>query len=218
MKRRLAIVIAFLFVALGTLAVLCTDAYAHHAILSGTATCSNSDHVIAWSIGNSQPKEDMGIVSATAELGGAHYAVTGYTNPVAPSGSTSASTTIPGTLTGQVTLWVHGVWTDGHTSQRHVSVDLPATCAAVTTTTLAPTTTIPSPTTTSEVTSPRVPAPTTAPKPIAAPTGVDGGAGTPPQLAFTGASVAVLGVVGFGVLALGLALVRPGRRKVFGER
>lgn len=212
-----AAIFAALFITV--LVVFATSAHAlvpidaHHPIISGLPSCSTSDpseHVIDWTIGNSQPKKAMSITSATAELNGASYAVTGYVNPIAPSGSTTAQTTIPGDQTGTVTMWVHAQWTDGHLSQRHVTLDLPDPCTtAVTTTTTAPgTTTPPGVTTTTVKRGTTVPPSISSPAP---PTGTDGG-----QLAFTGGPSWMF--IGIAMIALGLGafglLIAPRRPRV----
>jgi len=54
---------------------LTAPAYAHHANLSGQTYCASNDHVITWSIGNSQSNLAMTIDSATATINGQSYAV-----------------------------------------------------------------------------------------------------------------------------------------------
>jgi hypothetical protein len=52
-------------------------AWAHHPVLSGTTVCSDGEHVISWTIGNSESGWVMHIDTATAVLGGQTFAVTG---------------------------------------------------------------------------------------------------------------------------------------------
>lgn len=160
------------FFAAMLLAVGMQFAYAHHPILSGTPSCPGPDHVIDWSIGNSQPKQTIvSFATITATMGGVTYPVTGYTLPVATLGDTSASSTIPGPLTGTVTLAVRAVWSDGHKALRTVDVDLPDPCPTTVTTT--PTTI---PTTTPTTTKVKVPGPTTVPT---TPSSMTGDSSTP---------------------------------------
>lgn len=149
--RKLILVMGFMLAASGA-AVMLTEgvAFAHHAIISGTTACPGPDHVITWSIGNSQKKETMTIDSAVATLNGTNYSADGYVSPVPDSGSTSATTTIPGALTGTVTLTIHSTWSDGHKRPNSGSVDLDTPCPTTTTTTptTTPVTTAPPVTTT----------------------------------------------------------------------
>ena len=153
--------------AAATITVLALPAWAHHPVLDGQTTCTNGDHVITWSIGNSQPDLEMTIASATASLDGTTttYAVTGYVSPVAVSGTTSASSTVPGSTLGTVTLTVTGTWSDNSLTTRTTSVSLGAACPEeTTTTTVAPTTTTteaPTTTTTEAPTTTTTEAPTT---------------------------------------------------------
>jgi len=97
-------------VVVAALGGLSAPAYAHHAIVSGSTVCAGNDHVITWSIGNNRDDEAMTIESATATVNGDTYAVTGYTSPVGFSGTTTATTVVPGSVDGTVTLSVHVTW------------------------------------------------------------------------------------------------------------
>jgi hypothetical protein len=110
-------------------------AWAHHPVLSGTTACSDGEHVISWTIGNSESGWVMHIDTATAVLGGQSFAVTGYTPNVAKLGSTSATSTLPGGSTGTVTITVKATWTDGTTATRSGTVTLSSNCSGPTTTT-----------------------------------------------------------------------------------
>ncbi len=127
----------------GLVAFLALPAWAHFPVLSGETNCPNGDHVVSWTIANSEtdPARPMTIVSADATLGGQHFAVTGYVSPVAASDTTPATTVIPGSVTGTVVLTINASWPDGVTATRTTSVALEPNCVGTTTTTIAPTTT-----------------------------------------------------------------------------
>ena len=133
---------------------LSAPAYAHHANLSGQTYCANNDHVVTWSIGNSQSNLPMTIDSATATINGDDYAVTGYTNPVPNSGTTNATSVVPGPVQGSLVLTVNVSWPNGVTWQGSATVALEGTCGCTctstssTTSTTEPTTTTTEPTTT----------------------------------------------------------------------
>jgi hypothetical protein len=113
-------------------------ASAHTAVLSGHTVCGNAEHVITWSIGNDYGLP-MTITSATASKGAATYAVTGYSANVGKNGSssdtTSATTVVPGNVTGSITLTVHVRWTDGFMRTDSTSVSLIGPCGSNSTTT-----------------------------------------------------------------------------------
>jgi LPXTG-motif cell wall-anchored protein len=122
---------------------LAAPASAHKAIVKGWTSCSDTNHVVIWSIGNDFNTE-MTINSATAQIGGQPVAVTGYTSPVGDQGTTSATSIVPGPTTGTITLTVHVSWPDRVTDTEQASVDLVTDCnhgSSTTTTTLPPTTT-----------------------------------------------------------------------------
>lgn len=186
-----------------SLAIGVSPAGAHHPEVSGIASCPAADHEIAWTIGNSQAVTRMTITSADAVLNGTSYAVTGYSSPVAPLVPTHATTTIPGTLTGDVVLTVAGRWPDGHVETRDATVTLEAPCPEVPTTTAPPTTVGVSPTTAPP---PHV-TPTTAKHAVVPPAnGTDGSSGKP-ELARTGFSSEWLLLIGFALVLLGFGAV-----------
>jgi LPXTG-motif cell wall-anchored protein len=127
---------------------LTAPAYAHHANLSGQTYCANNDHVVTWSIGNSQSNLAMHIDSATATINGKTYAVTGYTNPVPNSGTTNATSVVPGPVQGTLVLTVDVSWPNGATWHGTTSVPLQGTCGCGCTSTSSSTTTMPTTTTT----------------------------------------------------------------------
>jgi LPXTG-motif cell wall-anchored protein len=144
---RVGLVAGVVVAALGGLAL---PAYAHHAIVSGSTVCANNDHVITWSIGNNRDDELMTIESATATINGQSYAVTGYTSPVGFSGTTTATTVVPGPVTGTITLSVHVTWPT-YDNTNTADVPLEGTCGCgCTSTTTSPTTTEPTTTTTTD--------------------------------------------------------------------
>jgi LPXTG-motif cell wall-anchored protein len=129
---------------------LSAPAFAHHAILSGEQSCASNDHVITWSIGNNRDDETMTIDWAEATVNGQTYAVTGYTSPVGLSGTTTATTVIPGPVQGTVTLTVHVTWP---TYENTNTTELPltgGTCGCECTSTTTSTTTEPTTTTTTD--------------------------------------------------------------------
>lgn len=189
---------------------------AHHAILSGTDSCSNGEHVIDWTIGNSVAKRAMTIVSATAVFtpGGTVYSVDGYTSPVPGAGSTTATSTLPGGAIGTVEITVDGHWPDGHESVRHADVLTAVSCVVVTT----PPTTRPEPSTT-----PTVPkGGTTVPGSIIPPVTDTPSPGCPAGgLACTGSNDAVpLGLIGLGLIGFGAGALAiwPRNRALLGRK
>lgn len=194
------------------LAVGIQFAYAHHTILTGKSSCPGPDHVVAWSIANSQPHQTIvSFTTLTATMGGVTYPVTGYTLPIAVSGHTSATSTVPGSLTGTITLSVAAVWSDGHKESGTALVALPDPCPTIVTTPTTTPTTVTTPTTpkstpttpttpgtdmTGDSTGPTTPACVTPPS----------DASTAPKttcLAYTGSSPIGLGAVGVTIFGLG---------------
>ena len=160
-RRRRAVVSA---ASLATIAIFviatALPAWAHFPVLSGETVCSNGDHVITWSIGNSETNRAMHIESATATQGAQSFGVSGYTVDVAAAGATTATTTVPGSVTGTVTLTVEAHWSDGVDATRTTTVTLSSDCTPVTTTTTS-TTTSTSTTTEAPTTTTTTEAPTT---------------------------------------------------------
>jgi LPXTG-motif cell wall-anchored protein len=148
-------------IVVAVIAGLSAPAFAHHAILSGSTYCANNDHVITWSIGNNRDDEEMKIVWADATINGEHYAVTGYTSPVGLSGTTTATTVVPGPVQGTITLAVHVEWPT-YDNVNTTDVPLEGTCGCeCTTTTTSTTTTEPTTTTTEPTTTTTEPVTTT---------------------------------------------------------
>lgn len=143
MRKRM---LAMTGVVLGLLFAVAAPASAHSSLVSGQTSCVNVNHVVTWSIGNDFGLP-MTIDTATATLGNQTFPVTGYVNPVSQGTPTTATTTIPGNLTGVVTLTVHSVWSDDFTQTNTATVDLTVPCNSDTTT-VPETTTVPGATTT----------------------------------------------------------------------
>jgi LPXTG-motif cell wall-anchored protein len=158
-RRRVALLVGIIAAVVVGMAL---PAWAHHPILSGETECTNGDHVVSWTIENNQTDQAMTIDSATAAMviGGAEYPVTGYTSPVGNSGTTHATTIVPGNVTGTIELTVDASWPDGITSIKDVSVELVDTCTSTSTTTTTASTTTTT-TTVPETTTTTVPETTT---------------------------------------------------------
>ncbi len=144
-------------------------AAAHDEILTGHATCSDGDHLINWTIANTNTNFSMHVQSATATLnGGQQFPVVGPSD-IAGHVTAAATTTIPGGLTGNVVFDVFVRWTDGITNEVGINVSLSTGCSGSTTTTTgattstteAPTSTTEAPTTTIEGTTSTTFEPTT---------------------------------------------------------
>jgi hypothetical protein len=145
-------VVALFVIGIGT----ALPAFAHHPILWGTTECSNGDHLITWTIRNSESQRVMTITSATATQGAQSFGVSGYSPTVAGNGQTTGQTTVPFSVTGVITLTVSGLWvSDGVTATRTATVTLVQDCVQpTTTTTAAPTTTSTEATTTTSTEAP----------------------------------------------------------------
>ena len=146
--RRFAALAAVLAAFAGVSAVVvggsAISASAWHPVLSGQTVCTEGEHIVTWTIENSEtsPSSPMTIASAIATVGATEYPVTGYTSPVPGAGSTPAQTVIPGSVSGTVVLTVFATWTNGEQATRTTSVVLDENCVPPTTTTTeAPTTT-----------------------------------------------------------------------------
>ena len=110
-RRQSVVVAAALAVVTVFIVFTALPAWAHHPVLSGRSVCSDGEHVITWTIGNSEPVRSMHIDTAVATIGADTFAVTGYAPDLAGAASTTATTTIPGGTTGTVTLTVHSAAT-----------------------------------------------------------------------------------------------------------
>jgi hypothetical protein len=145
-------------------------AWAHYPVVSGTTTCLTGQQVVTWTVKNSENTQKMtvDVVSVTAGT------VTGLTGLYNGGASRTATTSLPGTQTGTVTLSVHGIWPDRVKATKTASVVLKGDCkppvttttttSSTTTTTRPPvttTTTVPPTTTTPVAPTPLPPATTT---------------------------------------------------------
>jgi hypothetical protein len=140
--RRRGVVAGGLAAFVGMFVVATAIPASAHEPLFGTYTvCSDGNHHITWSIGNSEPVQVMHIVSATATLGGQTFAVTNYNADLGGYTWTGANTVIPGGDTGTVTLTVSTRWDDGFTAQGSTSVTLSSGCSTSTTTSSSTSTT-----------------------------------------------------------------------------
>jgi hypothetical protein len=204
--------------ALGVVLLTAAPAFAHTLVVSGTTSCPAADHVVNWTIRNHETAADrtLTIESATAVIGGTTYAVTGFDPTIPPTGSTTASSTVPGDVTGTIVITVNAKWPDGFKNKATGSVDLVDPCPVTTTTTAATTTTtgVGATTTTGgpgvSTASTSVP-PTT----VGGVQGISSGPTTTSgsgALPFTGSSGGTGAVVGVTALALGLVLLVGAKR------
>ena len=136
-KRRLAGAGLVAGIVAAFLVATALPAFADEPVVSGTTQCANGDHVVSWTIGNSQTDLPMGIDAITASIGAQTFDVTGYTAPVPANGSTNATTIVPGAMTGTVSLEVEASWTDGFSASAIAEVDLVESCTSDTTTTMS---------------------------------------------------------------------------------
>jgi LPXTG-motif cell wall-anchored protein len=123
--------------------------------LSGSAMCTNGNHVITWTITNADSSRTVTITSAQTSADPLTYDVTGYNAVLAPGATTHGTSVLPGSATGGVALYVYESWTDGSGSD-HIALDLGDPCPTTTTTTTAEattTTTVPRTTTSTSVAS-----------------------------------------------------------------
>jgi hypothetical protein len=200
-------------------------AAAHTLSVTGTTTCGSTDHVVTWTIHNNEtlPTRTLHLVTVTAEIGGMSYTVSGYSTDIAPGGSTTASTTVPGSVTGTIVITVDGKWADGFKNTATGSVDLLDPCVVTTTSTSTTTT---STTGVSTSTTTAIATTTTAGGPgvsVEGTTTTVGGvsdisagptttAGGTASLPFTGSNDGTGAVVGVTALGLGLVLLAGAKR------
>jgi hypothetical protein len=177
---------------------------AHYAAITGVATCSDGSHLVTWSITNGLETKAM-TTDATADVAGVAYDVSVVTNPVPGGATTSATTVVPGNVTGDVVITVVATWPDEFTRTETATVNLSTACSTSTTTappaTTAPTSTVPR--SVEGVSS--VPSTTT-------PTAVGAEECGPGELACTGSNTGTEMAVGFGLLMMGAALIAMKRR------
>jgi hypothetical protein len=132
------------------LLLMAGPASAHHPILAGHTVCNDDQHVVTWTIENSEtaPGHIMTIASIGVAIGSTPYSVTGYAPTVAPADETHATTLVPGNVMGTIVLTVTGTWDGGYVTTAHTSVALINNCTGTTTTTAPETTTTTAPETT----------------------------------------------------------------------
>ena len=123
-----------------------------NAIVQGSIQCTGGNQVITWSITNDQVSMGMTIAHALSSIGSQYYATTGWSHDVGPSGSTSATTSVPEGVLGTITLNVYVTWANGYAAVDGGSVALTATSCNIATTSTTTTTTYPVTTTTYPVT------------------------------------------------------------------
>jgi hypothetical protein len=210
--------LAVIPVTLIALVLYAAPAWANHVDASGTTSCSNGAHVITWTITNGDKRLPM-TVDAEAKLGAQTFPVEVTTNPVPALTSSSATSTVPGDLTGTVTLDVTATWSNGIHKPATATVDLTGPCPASTTT--APTT-VPGATTSGPTTVPPTgvgPTSTTAPTSTSAVAGVSKPpspvCGGPGQLACTGSPLSAETAAGLGAVGLGAIFLWFKRRNAY---
>jgi LPXTG-motif cell wall-anchored protein len=152
-RARSAGVITIIVVAV--VLVLARPAWAHTPTASGTTSCPDANHHVSWTINN--PDTAYGaatILSATATVGANNYTVSGYDAAIPPAGTTHATTTVPGDVTGTIHLTVHLRWADNFEGSATASVELQPPCNETTTVPTTTSTTTTSTTTPSNSTTP----------------------------------------------------------------
>lgn len=205
---------------LGIVTALATPAFAHTPDLTGEVVCATNGHqVVTWTVTNSEAVDSSNLTMTVDEItvssGTVDPITAGTVFPPQPeAGSTQTATTdLPGSEAGVVTLTVAGSWSDGWKESQSASVTLPGTCTepVTTTTTLPPTTTTtlapavvtPEPTTTTTTAVPQVLGEVLV-APLVAPVA---------ELPRTGAPVNTTLLTGAIVLALGAAALLFGKKK-----
>ena len=139
-RRTLGALALFGIVGIGVLAGA-LPAAADDLALSGVTECRNGEHVITWTIANTQSTQAMTITSAMTAKDPASYDVTGYAKTLAVGATTHGTTVIPGNVTGGVTLYVGETWANGNQSTDQTSLNLGEACEETTTTTTVMSTT-----------------------------------------------------------------------------
>jgi hypothetical protein len=141
--------------AVSTVVAFAAPAWADVATVHGTTTCSNAHPVVRWTLTNGSAGAAMLVGTASAQIGADSFAATGFAASVAATGTTSATSVVPGFatgLSGPLMLSVNVSWpNDNFSTLVYGSVDVGPACSGSTTTTVSqPTTTTatPSPTTT----------------------------------------------------------------------
>ena len=126
------------------------------ATVTGSVSCSNTDHVAQWVLANGPVGGTMLVGTVTEQIGPDFYNVTGFTPTVLPNGTTTGTSVVAGfetNLTGLLTLSVWVRWPDdNYQTQIFTSIDLgrecPGSTPTTTTTTSPPSTTTTYPNTT----------------------------------------------------------------------
>ncbi len=132
---------------------LAAPAWPCSATAAGSTVCSNTDHAVQWSLTNGPVGGTMVVGTIVVQLGTNFYTASGFAATVPPSGTTTATSVIPGyesNLTGLLMLsaWVR--WPDDNfQTQVYAWVDLLAACPGATP---GPTTTTTTSTTTTTTT------------------------------------------------------------------
>jgi LPXTG-motif cell wall-anchored protein len=212
--------------------VFARPAWAHTPTASGTTSGPGANHIVSWTINN--PDTQFGaatILSATARVHATDYAVTGYDASIPPAGSTNATTTVPGDVTGTIRLIVNVRWADNFEGSARATVELQPPCNETTTTTSTTTTSTTTPSSTSASSSsttassgPPVSGGGVSPTGVGASTSAPGsgaaaaeaGAGSLPR---TGSPSTNWALVGFASFAFGaLLLAASSKRGVRGLR
>jgi hypothetical protein len=205
---------AIVGVALVSMIAGALPASASELALSGVVACHEGDHVITWTITNTDSSNTVTITSALTAKDPLSYDVTGYSPTLAPGATTHGTTTIPGSATGVVVLYVYETWADFSGSDR-TALDLGDACSVSTTTTTATTvvsttTSVPTSTTTIVAAGSTVAATTTVvPTTRLVATTTTAAAAALPR---TGGNSAPLAGIALGALTLGLAAVGLTRR------
>ena len=123
--------------------VLARPAWAHTPSVSGTTSCPDENHLVSWTI-NNDPDPHFGamtILSVKATVGAIDYGLDGYDHVVPPAGATHGTTTVPGDVTGTITLVLHVKWPDNFEGHTQGTVELQPPCHETSTTTASTTTT-----------------------------------------------------------------------------
>jgi LPXTG-motif cell wall-anchored protein len=206
---------------LGIVTALATPAFAHTPDLTGEVVCATNGHqVVTWTVTNSETVEGSNLTMTVDEItvssGTVDPISAGTVFPPQPeAGSTQTATTdLPGSEAGVVTLTVAGTWSDDWKESQSASVTLPGTCEEPVTTT----TTLPPTTTTTQAPLTVAAAPTTTTTTTAAPQ-VLGEVLVAPvvapaaELPRTGAPINTTLLTGAIALMLGAAALRFGKKK-----
>jgi LPXTG-motif cell wall-anchored protein len=130
-------------IAVGALVAMAAPAAAHTVAVEGVTSCPDANHLVTWTLQDhyTTAGRTMTITSASATINGQTYAVTGYDATLPPGGTTQATTTVPGDVTGTITLTLRATWSDGYKGKASGSVVLQEPCVETTTTTASTTTT-----------------------------------------------------------------------------